>query len=432
MWRAALRLRHAAPCATLAALARCDEDSALQKRTTWKASSDKLGPPRVHRIVITGGPCAGKTTAMAKLSLRLQNMGFDVFVVPELATLTITGGASPGSYDVAQHVGWETAILREQMHLEDCFEEIAAKVSLPLGRHAVLLCDRGTMDVLAYVGKDAFDEVCEENGWTVPQLRDQRYEAVVHLVTAAVGAEAFYTLENNKARSESRDEAVALDGKLSRAWVGHNNLRIIENTGGFEEKMRRTTAAVCESLGVPGPRAKPHWWIVEAPSGLPADCEHAEWRLEHIFLKTSDGTESRITRKSQPGLTTYHHRVRGERVNGEHSVAERTLSLREFKALLKNADPERSSIKKTRKAFIWQNEYYLLDTFHSPPAAAGTTTLFVEKPVAETRSSFPPFLELKSDVTTTEWFSSKAHDSYQRTMAMAEDLALRRRPTTKD
>ena len=84
MWRAALRLRHVAPCATLAAITRCDEDATLQKRTTWKASSDKLGPPRVHRIVITGGPCAGKTTAMAKLSLRLQNMGFDVFVVPEV------------------------------------------------------------------------------------------------------------------------------------------------------------------------------------------------------------------------------------------------------------------------------------------------------------------------------------------------------------
>jgi len=40
----------------------------------------------------------------------------------------------------------------------------------------------------------------EEFNWTVPQLRDQRYEAVVHLVTAAIGAERFYTLENNKAR----------------------------------------------------------------------------------------------------------------------------------------------------------------------------------------------------------------------------------------
>ena len=43
-------------------------------------------------------------------------------------------------------------------------------------------------------------QVLEEFNWTVPQLRDQRYEAVVHLVTAAIGAERFYTLENNKAR----------------------------------------------------------------------------------------------------------------------------------------------------------------------------------------------------------------------------------------
>ena len=160
MWRAALRLRHAAPCATLAALTRCDEDSALQKRTTWKASSDKLGPPRVHRIVITGGPCAGKTTAMAKLSLRLQNMGFDVFVVPEVATLTITGGAKPGSYSQKQHRDWEVSVLKIQMALEDNFRDIAEKCSLSEGRHAVLLMDRGTMDVLAYVGKDAFDDVC--------------------------------------------------------------------------------------------------------------------------------------------------------------------------------------------------------------------------------------------------------------------------------
>ena len=161
MWRAALRLRHVAPCATLAAVTRCDEDSALQKRTTWKASSDKLGPPRVHRIVITGGPCAGKTTAMAKLSLRLQNMGFDVFVVPEVATLTITGGAKPGNYTKKQHRDWEVSVLKIQMALEDNFRDIAERCSLPEGRHAVLLMDRGAMDVLAYVGKDAFDDVSD-------------------------------------------------------------------------------------------------------------------------------------------------------------------------------------------------------------------------------------------------------------------------------
>ncbi len=89
-------------------------------------------------------------------------------------------------------------------------------------------------------------QVLEEFNWTIPQLRDQRYEAVVHLVTAAIGAERFYTLENNKARMESRPEAIALDGRLARAWVGHNALHVVENgTGSFEEKIRKTVLSQC-------------------------------------------------------------------------------------------------------------------------------------------------------------------------------------------
>ena len=326
---------------------------------------NKLGPPRVHRIVITGGPCAGKTTAMSKLSLRLENMGFAVYVVPELATLTITAGANPGGYDREAFVAWETAILRAQMELEDTMAEIA-KNCTP-STHAVLLCDRGTMDVLAYVGRETFQEILEENNWTVPQLRDKRYNVVIHLVTAAIGAEDFYTLENNKARYETVTEAVALDFRLSRAWIGHNSLHIIENSGsGFEEKMIRCTTAVCEALGVPAPRARPRWWIVDADlsafgtRGSPGIVDFAEWELTHTFLKTTDGSESRVTKKSQPQSTTFHLRLQGELVRGEQSVSERTLSYREYKTLLAEADPSRTPIVKNRKAFIWNNEYVLL------------------------------------------------------------------------
>ena len=157
-------------------------------------------------------------------------------------------------------------------------------------------------------------QVLEEFNWTVPQLRDQRYEAVVHLVTAAIGAERFYTLENNKARMESRPEAIALDGRLARAWVGHNALHVVENgTGSFEEKIRKTVDVVCRSLGVPGPRSQPRWWIVRnVDEAALAQLEPAEWKLEHVFLRTSDGSESRVTKKSSVGggPATYHHRVR--------------------------------------------------------------------------------------------------------------------------
>jgi signal recognition particle GTPase len=47
----------------------------------------------IFRICLTGGPCAGKTTAMNTLFLRLQESGYRVFIVPEAATMLNKGGA---------------------------------------------------------------------------------------------------------------------------------------------------------------------------------------------------------------------------------------------------------------------------------------------------------------------------------------------------
>lgn len=61
------------------------------------------------------------------------------------------------------------------------------------------------------------------------QLRDRRYEAVIHLVTAAQGAVDFYTNSNNEARYEGVEDAQNLDQKLINAWVGHPHFSIIQN-----------------------------------------------------------------------------------------------------------------------------------------------------------------------------------------------------------
>lgn len=49
------------------------------------------------------------------------------------------------------------------------------------------------------------------------------------MVTAADGADKFYTDENNQARYETKEEAIALDSKLVNAWVGHPHFNIIDN-----------------------------------------------------------------------------------------------------------------------------------------------------------------------------------------------------------
>lgn len=87
-----------------------------------------------------------------------------------------------------------------------------------------------------------------ELGLNEVELRDG-YDAVFHLVTAAKDAEKFYTTVNNTARTETVDEAAALDDKLIAAWTGHPHLRIIDNSLGFEEKMKHLIAEIANFLG---------------------------------------------------------------------------------------------------------------------------------------------------------------------------------------
>ena len=47
-------------------------------------------------IVITGGPCSGKTTGIARLYRMLSDRGYKVLVSPETATKLITAGMLPG------------------------------------------------------------------------------------------------------------------------------------------------------------------------------------------------------------------------------------------------------------------------------------------------------------------------------------------------
>ena len=70
------------------------------------------------------------------------------------------------------------------------------------------------------------------------ELRDN-YDAVFHLVTAAKGAEEFYTLENNTARTETKEEAIKSDDNLIKAWNGHPHFRIIDNSTNFDDKIKK-------------------------------------------------------------------------------------------------------------------------------------------------------------------------------------------------
>ena len=75
-------------------------------------------------------------------------------------------------------------------------------------------------------------------------------EMEIHLVTAAIGAEAFYTTGNNEARHETLEQAREMDHRFREVWSDHPRRMIIENEGDFEVKMYRMWVHLQDYLGI--------------------------------------------------------------------------------------------------------------------------------------------------------------------------------------
>ena len=138
--------------------------------------------PPLFKFVLTGGPCGGKTTALARLSSFLTERGFVVLTVPEAATLLFSNGVSPANFAIT-NFGFvlQKELMGLQISLEDGMSEIARAINKP----AVLLCDRGAMDGSAYMDKIEWAALLDSrNISSVCDIREGRYNAVFHLVTA--------------------------------------------------------------------------------------------------------------------------------------------------------------------------------------------------------------------------------------------------------
>jgi predicted ATPase len=208
--------------------------------------------PSIHRIVLTGGPCAGKSTALDHVTDWLLAAGLQVYRVPEASTMLLRGGAIAAGATPEQLLAFQRGILRLTLALEESFLSVARAS----GRQCVLVSDRGAMDGAAYMTAQGWRLLLDEANLEEPQLREDRYHAVIHLVTAAFGAESCYGVGTNPVRFETLEEARGVDERLRRAWLGHPNLRVIDNSTDFPGKLHRVLCAVCEVVGLPEPHER--------------------------------------------------------------------------------------------------------------------------------------------------------------------------------
>ena len=352
----------------------------------------------VTNIVLTGGPCAGKTTALAKITQYFTYRGFTVYTQPEAATLFNQGGVNFLTDDNALFFESEKQLLSFQLHTEECFRKMAEKA----GKPAIIVYDRGVMDIAAYMNSDTWQALLDEMGLNEVEVRDSRYDAVLHLCTAAKGAEKFYTCDNNSSRTENLELAIALDDKVIRAWTGHPHLRIIPNNGTFEDKLNAVIAEISGVLGIPEPIEMERKFLVEVTGEIP---DSREMEIFQTYLTERDGAEPRIRKRGENGHYVYFLTTKKFLTDNQRIEVERQITPSEYVMLKNSANPDKRTIHKLRRCFVWNNRYLELDTFVEPPLPHHL--LEIEDVAADEEIAFPPFLKVIREVTDdSAWYNA--------------------------
>jgi predicted ATPase len=166
-------------------------------------------------LVLTGGPGGGKTTLLRELQQRPEERRRWIFV-PEAAPLLFQAGLNPGT----------KSFQRAVVGLQIALEEAGATAAAPDQR---LICHRGTLDALAYWLRNGWEE---GEFFASTMSRDEhlrRYIGVVHLQSAAVGAEIHYRRWPDAHRPETPGQAAEIDALCARAWAGHPRRVVVEN-----------------------------------------------------------------------------------------------------------------------------------------------------------------------------------------------------------
>ena len=313
----------------------------------------------IVKIVITGGPSAGKTTAMSWIQNNFAKLGYTVLFVPETATELITGGVAP--WTCVSNLDYQRCQMRMQLHKEAIFYQAALMQKTD---KIIIVCDRGALDNKAYMTDVEFSQLLAELNKSVVELRDD-YDAVFHLVTAAKGAEKFYTTENNSARTETVEQAAALDDKLIAAWTGHPHLRIIDNSTDFENKLKRLLSEISNFLGEPEPYEIERKFLIEYPDikwleSLP-NCHKVD--IIQTYLISGKDEEVRVRQRGENGSYVFYETAKRGVSSLKRVEVERRLSQEEYLRRLMNADPLRRPIRKTRYCLTYENQYFEIDIY---------------------------------------------------------------------
>ncbi len=349
---------------------------------------------KITRIVLTGGPAAGKTTLISRILKEFTpEDGWKVIMIPETATELISGfgiGPFPGCMSM---LDFQYFVIEDQLHKE----RLALKAAEAVPEEKVLIIyDRALFDDKAYISDGEFRTVLAHFGKTEEEIL-AGYDAVLHLVSCAKGAEFAYNY-GNAARYETVEQARAIDDKTIRAWSAHPSLHIIDNSVDFEDKINRAIAAIYRVLGREVPDQEKSKYLIAMPDVDTLVTKYGAIATEMMqtYLAGVTPLAERRVRQQRSG-TEYLYFYTEKRVgeDGKRWVTERPISEKEYIRYLMESDLTLRAVRKTKYRFQYAGRPMEIDVY---PFSAEKAILFAYG-AGHDGAALPEELKVLRDVT---------------------------------
>lgn len=364
-------------------------------------------PKSITRIVLTGGPAAGKTTLISRILKEFrQEDGWKVITIPETATELISGfGIRPFGNCVSME-DFQYFVIADQLHKE----RLALKGAEMVPEDKVLIIyDRAVLDDKAYISDAQFAKTLAHFGKTEQEVLSG-YDAVLHLVTCAKGAEFAYNY-GNAARYETIDVAREKDDLTLRAWSSHPAVYVIDNAVNFEDKIDRAIAQIYKIIGQAAPEPGKKKYLVAMP-----DCAALEKlygavpaeMMQTYLVPVRQNTARRIRQQKNGSSYLYFYTEKRIAPDGTRWVTEKPISEKEYVSYLMEADVSLHSVIKQKYSFTYEKRRMELDVY---PFSTDKAILFAYG--ADT-GRLPPEIEILKDVTGQAEYKNRALAGSQR------------------
>lgn len=368
----------------------------------------------VKLVVLTGGPCAGKSSGMAAVVEHFSQRGYHVLVVAETATELLGSGISPS--DSFSNREFQVLLLQHQLAKEEFYKSVAQRLPYP---KILIVLDRGAMDGKAYSSAEDWNAAVNDVGFPSDTKLLHRYDGVVHLRSIAYAHPELYKVifAKNPVRIERTPEmAIEKDEAIAHAWLGSGAIFVPSDHPNPESKADATVAAIARIIGEPVPLEVERKYLirkVRLPDLEMAGITYKRFRITQLYLDFNsqdasahdDNYEKRVRMMQEEGSGSAVYFLTEKWGSGLERIERESLITRqEFDGHISERSLSSSSpiptISKTRTVFEYRDKVFEIDEFDkSLPQGDAYAMMEVELASHSDMPIIPPLIDVVADIT---------------------------------